>query len=228
MDSPVIIGGVERSGTSLLRAILGSHPDLAIFQWDLPLWRKFYNEFGNRNMSFDECKELLQKIASHRKALKAEMTPDTENVLHVLRRKKKPLKCEQVFGAYLQAYAKKQGRERWGLKTPTNEFYANSIFKEFPKATLIHVIRDPRDVIVSMMKTSFMNKLSLSVYPHKFKGVKTLDRWYKSSKVALKNKNRFGKKYQIVRYEDVVKSTNKSVKLICKVSELKYKKVCLT
>ncbi len=226
-EYPVIIGGVERSGTSLLRAILGSHSDLAVFQWDLPLWRQFYKEFGGQDLSLSECKDLLRKISAHRKAVEARMTPDAEYVLQVLGKKTEPVKCEHVFGAYLQAYAKKRSRKRWGLKTPTNEFYARSIFREFPKATLIHVIRDPRDIIVSMMKTDFMKEVRLSLYPHKFKDGNILDWWNRSVRVGIENKISFGNRYQIIKYENIVNNPKKYIKKLCNYSDLEYEKSML-
>lgn len=222
MDSPIIIGGVERSGTSLLRAILGSHPELAIFQWDLPLWRCFYQDFGNRDLSHDDCQDLLPRIMTHRKAIQAETVPDREDVLQLLRQKGKPLRCEDVFGAYLRAYAEQRRRKRWGLKTPTNEFYAESIFRAFPKASLLHVIRDPRDVVVSMMKTKFVRRVELSMNPRYFATNGVLAWWKMSAEVALENQRRFPNRYHVVKYEDITADTTETVASLCKVCGLEY------
>ena len=39
-DAAIFVGGMPRSGTSLMRDILGSHPDVAMFLGELPLWRE--------------------------------------------------------------------------------------------------------------------------------------------------------------------------------------------
>ena len=39
-DAAIFVGGMPRSGTSLMRDILGSHPDVAMFFGELPLWRE--------------------------------------------------------------------------------------------------------------------------------------------------------------------------------------------
>jgi hypothetical protein len=36
-DRAILIGGVARSGTSLMRDIVGSHPDVAMFPSELPI-----------------------------------------------------------------------------------------------------------------------------------------------------------------------------------------------
>ena len=43
---PIFIGGLERSGTSLLYALLASHPNIAMTR-RTNLWPFFYQQYGN-------------------------------------------------------------------------------------------------------------------------------------------------------------------------------------
>ena len=43
---PIFIGGVERSGTSLLYALLASHPNIAMTR-RTNMWPYFYKLYGN-------------------------------------------------------------------------------------------------------------------------------------------------------------------------------------
>ncbi|HBL10559.1 MAG TPA: hypothetical protein DD379_03955, partial [Cyanobacteria bacterium UBA11162] len=73
-DKPIFIGGLHRSGTSLMRAIIGSHPTVAIYQTDLPLWRKFYNRYKDLDLNDPNIREqLIEKIFSDRKLEEAEV-----------------------------------------------------------------------------------------------------------------------------------------------------------
>jgi hypothetical protein len=223
MDFPVIIGGMERSGTSLVRAILGSHPDLAIFQWDLPLWRRFYLQYKGRDLNRSECEKLLCRIQADEKALQTDSTPRVARVLEVLEEREAPFRCEHVFGAYLKAHAERRGRPRWGLKTPTNEFHARSIFDAYPRVEFVHVIRDPRDVITSMMKTDFVRSVSLAVNPRYFNPNGVLSWWKMSAMAALQNQNYFEGQYHVLKYEDVVSSTEDTISEVCSRIGLEYK-----
>jgi hypothetical protein len=221
-EAPVIIGGVERSGTSLLRAILGSHPDLAIFQWDLPLWRQFYHEYKDRDLSLEDCRELVYRITGNRKAYLADSPPQPDEVLQVLREAQPPYRCENVFGAYLRVYAGHRGRPRWGLKTPSNEFYTSSIFEAFPDAHVVHVIRDPRDVVVSMMKTEFVRYMALSLNPLNFETSGVLAWWQMSAEVAHENQEQFPTRYHVVKYENLTGATVETVSSLCETCGLDY------
>jgi hypothetical protein len=57
-------------------------------------------------------------------------------------------------GAFLTTlfddYARGQGKTRWAEKTPGNIIHAARLFQLWPTATLIHVVRDPRDVLASL------------------------------------------------------------------------------
>jgi len=224
MDGPVIIGGMERSGTSLTRAILGSHPDLAIFQYDLPLWRRFHEQYSGRVLSLEDCRALLERIVTHRKAEEAEKTPDVQSVLNVLSEKaEERIRCGDVFGAYLRTYAEIRGRPRWGWKRPLCEFYADSIFDAFPKATFVHLIRDPRDVTVSMMNTDFTEgRIDLSLSPRHFRTSGMLALWQMSVDAAVQNQRQFPNRYHVVKYEDITADTVDTVSSLCDACGLTY------
>lgn len=50
----------------------------------------------------------------------------------------------------LDAWARSQGKPRWGEKTPNNFFYVDLIAEMFPEARFLHIVRDPRAVVHSM------------------------------------------------------------------------------
>lgn len=54
-----------------------------------------------------------------------------------------------VISLLLDLYTRKEGKMRWGDKTPQHTLYLDEIKNVFPKAKFIHLIRDGRDVAVS-------------------------------------------------------------------------------
>jgi hypothetical protein len=62
-----------------------------------------------------------------------------------------PTVIEEIF----RIYAKKCGKEIWGDKSPPYTQYVYMLEKMFPKARYIHLIRDGRDVALSLMNKTW-------------------------------------------------------------------------
>jgi len=130
---PVFIVGVPRSGTTLLRVVLDSHPNLAVGP-ECPWISGNYGDV----VSF---KHLFESLTSH-------MSGPTKNLSGV---------DEKVVGSalgnaideILLAYAKIKGKRRWIEKTPDNIAFIPFLNIVFPNAKFIHIIRDGRDVASS-------------------------------------------------------------------------------
>lgn len=55
----------------------------------------------------------------------------------------------EVFDLVCREMAFRVGKQRWGDKTPGNEYFAMDILDMFPSSRFIYVLRDPRDVVSS-------------------------------------------------------------------------------
>ena len=67
MSGPVFIGGLERTGTSLLYALLASHPAIAMTRrtnW----WTYFYDRFGDlaKDENLDRCLATIRRYRRQR------------------------------------------------------------------------------------------------------------------------------------------------------------------
>jgi hypothetical protein len=56
----------------------------------------------------------------------------------------------------MESIAESQGVQRWAECTPTNLLYLKEIFASLPEAVVIHIIRDGRDVALSMDKQGWI------------------------------------------------------------------------
>ena len=63
-----------------------------------------------------------------------------------------------LFTALIQFGALEKGRTRFGEKTPGHALISEMLCEWFPDCTLIHIIRDPRDVVASLQRVPFGSK----------------------------------------------------------------------
>lgn len=111
-------------------------------------------------------------------------------------------KIADFFNSFKSEYAQICGKERWGEKTPTYSYHLDFINQLFPSCQIIHVVRNGVDVVAS----------------HKERwGYKSVPRAIKTWKDSIEIVQEFSKtipesRYYEIRYEDVVKDPESSLK----------------
>lgn len=145
-SSPIFIIGVGRSGTTLLRLMLDSHSHIAIppeSHFFVPYYRKYkVRDLGGKQ----EVLEVAQQILSEPRVRRWDLAIHPEQ-LDLRNCTNLPAIIEEIY----RLYAKKCGKEIWGDKTPIYSQYIYMLEKMFPTARYIHIIRDGRDVALSIM-----------------------------------------------------------------------------
>jgi hypothetical protein len=187
---PVFVGGINRSGKTLLAALLSLHPNIAIPAVGPNMWTYFYHRFGNLswNDNLDRCLAAMMSYTHIRR-----LNPDLERI-HREFLQGKPTYA-RLFALFLSHYAEQTGKFRWGDQSNRLERYADDIFNAYPAAKIIHIIRDPRD----------RYEAHIAQYPRqKGKLVKSIASWLISAYLAKHNKQRHPEGYKIVRYETLV------------------------
>ena len=197
------MGGAQRSGTSLVRSIIGSHSRVAFFPYDVKLWTKHLMDFSSWDFrDSDTVSQAVDRILVDEKVVIADVIPRREAVLKRLALiERREITATDIFDAFLLSYADLRDRDIYGLKTPWNEFYAEDILNAYDDAVFVHVIRDPRK---SALSAIFVDGGSWFYDP-----MLHLTRWKRSANLALENKEKFGDRYQVVRYEDLAKDPAK-------------------
>ena len=119
---PIFIGGLERSGTSLIYALLASHPNIAMTR-RTNLWTYFYNQYGDlgRRDNFERCLNAML----HYKRLVV-LKPDPERLRQEFWQGEPTY--GRLFALLEQQYADRVGKSRWGDKSLNTERYAEPIF----------------------------------------------------------------------------------------------------
>jgi hypothetical protein len=204
--NPFFIIGSGRSGNTLLRGILVSHPKISIppesYVLKTVIWKFQTYTFLPWN---DIIKIVIGEFESSNDffAWDIKMYPVYEN-LKKLRRKERTLAkiIDEIYCHY--GRNKFPDFEIWGDKTPINTLHLDSIYPIFKNANYIHLIRDGRDVVSSLLKMG------------RFKTVEEAAlRWKKSIKYARRFGKQKMKNYIEIRYEDLVSNPKFEVEKIC-------------
>ena len=136
-SSPVFIGGMYKSGTSLLRAMLGRHSRLFTgleTQWLREDW-----DGATDDARLDWVSRMALFFDASPDELSTSCGParDIETCL------------DRVMGHLTQ----RAGKSRWVEKSPGNAGVIERILSYWPHAQVLHIIRDPRDVYASMIES---------------------------------------------------------------------------
>ncbi len=135
--NPIFIGGMYKSGTSLLRAMLGHHSHLFAgleTQWIHERWE---------NGGAKGRREWLERLAVFFDAPLEELEAACGDAADV----------ETCLDRVLSFLAGRAGKARWIEKTPGNAGEIGRILSHWPDARILHIIRDPRDVYASMIES---------------------------------------------------------------------------
>ena len=134
--SPIFVIGSGRSGTTLLRLMLCAHP--RIYLTHEAMFYLLEPRFLRKMRARAGLKSYFRSPAFRSLGI------DPEKVLAGLPDPLPPGRIGDVYAALMRAKAAQYGRVRFGDKTPVNTQYIDRIFRDFPDARVIRIIRDPR------------------------------------------------------------------------------------
>lgn len=146
IDSPIFIVGCPRSGTKLIRDLLRSHPNIT-FPQESQFIPRLYRLYGDP----ENDKEAL-RIAAAILSLHWIRTFDLNVVPASFAGYRS---YGEIVSAIFKAWAAKEGKPRWGDKTPQYVTDIPALVEIFPSCKIIHIYRDGRDVALSYMKIWF-------------------------------------------------------------------------
>ena len=206
--APFVVG-MNRSGTTLLRMMLDAHPELTI-----PPETHFVP------VLIKACKEA---DATPEDALEAMKTArewrdfgfSDEEMLARLRSTGR-LRPGAAVRAFYEAYAEREGKPRWGEKTPAYVQKMKLIQRALPEARFVHVIRDGRDVALSVLDRTVRDLSAADV----------AKRWKKKIAKAREDAPRLAH-YVEVRYEDLVLDTEPVLRRVCDFIDLDFDRAML-
>ncbi len=157
---PVFIVGSPRSGTTWLYHILLSSGDFAIYRSEAQIYNNFGPSFNDFAKASDR-EAFLQAWLPSEYFARTGLEPDAFSQA-VRSGVSTPgdllLRLMQSICAY-------QGAARWAECTPDNALYVGRIKREIPNALFIHLVRDGRDVALSLARQRFISQLPWDKHP---------------------------------------------------------------
>jgi len=136
---------MPRSGTTLVSTLLDAHPDLAI----LPETH-FYTRCRSRAGAFDTAQAVWSRLVQQPGFKDAGFTEEERSRLQSKIESEEVEDGPDVLEAVGSAYAERVGASAWGEKTPDHLPHIDRLLSEFPDAVCLGVVRDPRDVCLSL------------------------------------------------------------------------------
>ena len=200
--APFVVG-MNRSGTTLLRMMLDAHPELTI-----PPETHFVPDVIKAcRRSGAKPEDVLEAMKSHREW--GDFGFGDEEMLDLLRGRGRTLEPGDALRAFYEAYAAREGKPRWGEKTPRYVGKMRQIQAALPEARFVHVVRDGRDVALSVLDRTVRDLSAVDV------GKRWKRKIQKARDAAPKLDH-----YIEVRYEDLILDTEPTMRRICEFIEL--------
>ena len=200
---PVVVLGVRRSGTTLLRVMLDRHPALAI-----PDESYFIPQLADRHRGPIDVASFVDDL--RRLPTLREWGIEISDVEPRLEPGMAP--GDAIAAVYL-AYAAARGKERWGDKTPMYMQHLGTLERLFPEAVYVHLIRDGRDAAVSFLEMP--EGVVTRTWAHPRNAGDFACQWRSEVLAARALGRRVGARYSEIRYEELVAEPERVLRETC-------------
>jgi Sulfotransferase family len=199
----VVVLGVSRSGTTLLRHMLDRHSELAI-----PGESYFIHGLWDRYRRRPDPSALLADLSCLARLREWEVDLET-----VRRRLPPGADFAEVLQSVYAGYAEARGKRRFGDRTPLYMLYLDALEQAFPRAQYVHIIRDARDAALSFRAMRAPPRGSWA-WPHGLYDF--AEQW----RLEVTGARHFGAtvaagRYLELRYEDLVAAPEPKLREVC-------------
>jgi hypothetical protein len=205
---PFFIVACDRSGTTMLRLILDRSPDVAI-----PTESMILVDFAAKardplatDAEFDRLAAAVWRHPKVREWALPGPPPARAG-------RTGAAAYRAALEAPFQAYAALHGKPRWADKTPYYVGAIDVIKRVFPEARIVNVVRDGRDVALSLLRVPFGPS---NVWA-------AARQWRAAVDAGDAAAARYGEDVLTVRYEDLVADPEPVVQRVCAFCEIAYR-----
>ena len=213
MEPFVFLVGCARSGTTLLERVVDAHPRIAI----TPELHWITDRFPNGKWMAPEGRvtaELVADLAGHKRFRHLGFSrQEFEGLLDAGR----PVAFTTFLNRLLDLYRRKKGKSLVGNKTPAFVQRVTALHDLWPRARVVHLIRDGRDVCLSVLNWNHAYKSAGRYSTWAEDPVATTALWWEC-KVRLGRQGgqrmRPGLYYEM-RYEDLVSNPGETCAGLC-------------
>jgi hypothetical protein len=204
--APVFVLGCPRSGTTLLYHMLLSAGGFVVYRTESSVFNVLQPCFGNLAAQGNKKRLMaawMQSKLFERSGLDAR---EIEN--------KVMAECKSAgdfLRIVMEEMARRQNAPRWADCTPEHLLYIQEIKEEFPRALIIHIIRDGRDVALSLEKQHWVRPL----FPDRGAGLLAAGLYWEWIVGRGRNGGRnLGPDYLEVHFEDLIQSPREALRTV--------------
>ena len=203
MKPPVFVVGSPRSGTTLLYHMLLSAGGFAVYLTESKVFDLVFPQFADLSSAKNRRKALDLWLQSKlftlteldRTLLETRIMAECRNQGDFLR-------------IIMEEMARQQNVERWAENTPEHILHLETIKKDIPDALVIHMIRDGRDVALSLQKKGWVQPFP---WDRKHGAVVAGLYWEWLLDKGRQYQSKAGRDYMEVRYEQLVGQPNETL-----------------
>jgi hypothetical protein len=139
--------GCHRSGTNLLYDMLLSSGGFAIYRGYLPIYKILIPRFGS--MENRANREKILETWLHSKGFRRTGLDAAQLSARILE------ECRSggdFIRVVMDSVASNQQMQRWAVYDPDNVLHVEKVKRDIPNALFVHIIRDGRDIALSLKK----------------------------------------------------------------------------
>ena len=211
LEPPLIVLGVRRSGTTLLRVMLDRNPELA-----MPDESYFVPQLARRHRGTIDVASFVDDLRRLPTLAEWRLSPAA-----VAARLRPGMTSGEAIAAVFDTYAADRGKSRWGDKTPLYMQYLRLLERLFPSAQFVHLIRDGRDAALSFL--SVPEGIMTEGWGHPRDVTGFACQWATEVRAAQALGVRVGRsRYLEVRYEALVAEPEEELRRVCVFAALEY------
>ena len=201
---PLIVLGVRRSGTTLLRVMLDRNPALAV-----PDESYFVPQLARRHRGAVEPAAFLDDLRRLPTLVEWGLSPEV-----VAPHLRPGMATGAAIAAVFEAYAAERGKPRWGDKTPLYMQHLPLLERLFPDALFVHLVRDGRDAALSFL--SLPTGIMTEGWGHPRDAAGFACQWATEVRAARALGARVGAaRYLEIRYEGLVADPAAELRRVC-------------
>jgi Sulfotransferase family len=210
-EPPLIVLGVRRSGTTLLRVMLDRNPALAV-----PDESYFVPQLARRHRGRIDPTAFVDDLRRLPTLVEWELSPDA-----VGSRLRVGMSVGEAIRAVFEAYAAERGKPRWGDKTPLYMQSLPLLERLFPEARYVHLVRDGRDAALSFLAVP--EGIMTTGWGHPRDAAGFACQWASEVHAGRALGERVGReRYLEVRYEALVAGPEAELRRVCDFARLDY------
>ena len=209
---PIFIVGVGRSGTSLLQSMLHAHPDIT-FLPETHFFRRYVAKRLTRHWYETLGPKRFRSVLNKDDYFKRGAIP-ANDLLEPYLEGGRDFSLVDCYARLLQRELVRRGTAVVGDKDPRNIDHIESLHEFFPNSSLVHIVRDPRDVLYSRLKAKWSSGRPYWI------NVFTYDVQMRQGCVF--GNACYGDRYLEIRYEDLISMPEEALGRICRHLGLAY------